>query len=146
MHGTNFPRPMRQLTQLIKETANDCNGRQTSQVYDYLGRVEEELRTKDVNGTQGREILAELNSHLIDRIAEFQSEGSPNPVGQAPTASGDRIEIASELGVSADLRATSHSFFPTSLPSAEWSLARKFGRGPGLFLSNFSAKPCRLVP
>jgi hypothetical protein len=108
-----------------------------AKVDDYLRRMEEELRTKGVNAAQRREILAELKSHLVDRIAEFQAEGSPDPVGQALAALGDPLEIASELAATANLRAASHSFFPTSLLSAAWSMARKFGRGLRLFLFGF---------
>lgn len=98
--------------------------------------MEEDLRTKGVNAAQRREILAEVKSHLVDRIEEFQAEGSPDPVGQA-LALGDPLEIASEWSATANLRAASHSFFPMSSLSAAWSMAHKFGRGLCLFLFGF---------
>jgi len=72
---------------------------------DYLRRMEEQLRTEGVNAAERSEMLAELKSHLIDRIAEFQAEGALDPLGQALAAFGNPIEIASQFAATANLRA-----------------------------------------
>jgi hypothetical protein len=102
---------------------------------DYLHRIEAQLRTRGINAAERSEMLAELKSHLIDRIAEFQAEGSLDPLGQALIALGNPIEIASELAATANLRVASRSFFPARLLAAAWSMARKFGYGLRLFAS-----------
>jgi len=101
---------------------------------DYLHRMEELLRTNGVNAAERSEILAELKSHLIDRIAEFQAQGSRDPLGEALVALGNPIEIVSEFAATANLHAASRSFFPARLLTAAWSMARKFGYGLRLFI------------
>jgi hypothetical protein len=100
---------------------------------DYLYSIEERLRTDGVNGVDRTEVLAELKSHLTDRVAEFQAEGSPDPIGQALAALGDPIEIASEFATTANLRTASHSFFPVRLLTAAWRMTSRFGIGLRLF-------------
>ena len=111
-----------------------ATARRPAKMDEYLQRMEEQLRTEGVNTAERSEMLAELKSHLIDRIAEFQAEGSPDPVGQALAALGNPIEIASEFAATVNLRAASRSFFPARLLSAAWSMTRKFGYGLRLFV------------
>jgi hypothetical protein len=100
---------------------------------DHLHLIDERLRTNGVNAMQRSEMLAELKSHLIDRIAEFEAEGSPDPFGRAVEALGDPIEIVADFTAIANLRAASPSFFPVRLLTAAWTMTSKFGQGLRLF-------------
>jgi hypothetical protein len=102
---------------------------------DYLHQIEAQLETSGVNAAAGTEILAELKSHLADRVIEFQAEGSIDPVGQAIAALGSPSAIGSEFAAISRIRVSARSFSPIRLLSTVWNLCRALGRGFGLFVS-----------
>jgi hypothetical protein len=112
----------------VKMSAQRCEP-----MVDYLRQVEVQLEKNRIDAAARREIISELKSHLIDRIADFQAAGSPDPLGQALVALGNPTEIATEFAATATLRRASRSFFPTVLLLAAWSLGRTFGHSLRLF-------------
>ena len=91
------------------------------------GLIEEYLKTisaglKGIDDAQKHEILAEISSHLSERIAELRAHGEPHPTEQAISSLGDPAELASQFVTEAQ---TSHGI----LSYAPWTLLRRAARG-----------------
>lgn len=102
-------------------------------IVEYLHRIEVQLKSNGIHPAIRNELLTELRSHLLDRVAEFQGNGSPDALGKALALLGDPVEIASEFAAIATVRAAGRSYSPARLLSAAWNLARTFGHGLSLF-------------
>lgn len=88
-------------------------------ISNYLARVKAGL--KSIDEDQQQEILAEIHSHLIDRIEQFKRRGSIRPTEDALAAMGDPDEISVQFVKEAVVRAASRSHFP-------WVLLRAASR------------------
>jgi uncharacterized membrane protein len=85
----------------------------------YLARVKAGL--KRIDQGQQQEILAEIHSHLTDRIEQFKQQGSIRPTEDALAAMGDPDEISVQFAEEDVVRAASRSHFP-------WVLLRAASR------------------
>jgi HAAS domain-containing protein len=99
----------------------------------YLRKIESRLRRQGLSTTAMSEILAELKSHMIDRVAELEQAGAPQPVQQALQAMGDPDTIADEFLGLRKLKLASRSVLPGTLLAAAWRLTVAGGRSLLLF-------------
>lgn len=113
----------------------ELQGKTFVRLADYLREIEAQLEASGVRAAARNDILAEVKSHLADRVAELQAEGSSDPVGQAIAAFGSPVEIASEFAAMASIGTSARSFSPIRLLSAAWHICRVLGRGFGLFVA-----------
>jgi len=106
---------------------------EASSIDQYLRKMESRLRRQGLSATAMSEILAELKSHMIDRVAELQQAGAPEAVQQALQAMGDPDTIADEFAGLRKLRLASRSVLPGTLLAAAWRLTVVGGRSLLLF-------------
>jgi hypothetical protein len=85
----------------------------------YIRRVSTGL--KGMDESQRQEILAEIRSHLEERVQQFASEGSPRPAEAAVEAMGDADNLANQFLGAVQQKRASRSFAP-------WVLLRAAGR------------------
>lgn len=76
----------------------------------YLSRVSSKL--KGISESQKEEIVAEIRSHLVERVQQFSAEGSPSPAEAAVAAMGDADTLASQFLQEERRRQASRSFSP----------------------------------
>lgn len=97
----------------------------------YLATVGAGLKRlgKDKQG----EILAEIRSHLTDRVVQLKQHGSTRPTEDALAAMGDPDEISAQFIEAAVVRSSSHSNFPWVLLRAASRLAFRGLRGALVF-------------
>ena len=107
---------------------------EASSIDQYLRKMESRLRRQGLSATAMSEILAELKSHMIDRVAELQQAGAPQPVQQALQAMGDPDTIADEFAGLRKLKLASRSVLPGTLLAAAWRLTVAGGPQPSLVL------------
>jgi hypothetical protein len=79
-------------------------------ISEYLNRVSSGL--KGIDEAQRQEIVAEIRSHLADRVQQFVAEGSPHPVETALAAMGDPGALALQFTQEMRLQESSRSFVP----------------------------------
>jgi uncharacterized membrane protein len=108
-------------------THDDCS----ELIGKYLATVKAGMKGLDEN--QRREILAEIRSHLTDRIDQLRQQGSTRPTEDALRAMGDANEIAAQFSEAAVVRASAHSNSPWTLLLAASRLASKGLRGALVF-------------
>ncbi|MFN7919401.1 MAG: permease prefix domain 1-containing protein [Bryobacteraceae bacterium] len=101
---------------------------------EYLNRIERGLRGRRIAAPERREILTELEGHLTERIAEFEQQGSPEPVQRAMAAMGDPEAIARQFHDVRRMREASRSASPMKLLAAVGRLALTGVRGLFLFV------------
>jgi uncharacterized membrane protein len=97
----------------------------------YLATVRAGLKRLD-EGQQG-EILAEIRSHLTDRIEQLKQQGSARPTEDALAAMGDPDEISKQFSDAAVVRTSSRSNLPWVLLRAASRLAFTGLRGALVF-------------
>jgi uncharacterized membrane protein len=97
----------------------------------YLATVRTGL--KGLGEGQQAEILAEIRSHLTDRIEQLRQQGSTCPTEDALAAMGDPDEISRQFSETAVVRASSLSNFPWVLLRAASRLALTGLRGARVF-------------
>jgi len=66
-----------------------------SSIQKYLKQVSAGL--KGIDDAQKHEILAEISSHLRERIAELRAHDEPHSIDQAISSLGDPVELASQF-------------------------------------------------
>jgi len=101
-------------------------------ISNYLARVKAGL--KGIDDGQQQEILAEIRSHLTDRIEQLKQQGSGSPTEDALTAMGDPEELSLQFISAAVVRAA-RSNFPWVLLRAASRLVFTGLRGTLVFLA-----------
>jgi len=79
-------------------------------IEEYLKKISAGL--KGIDDAQKHEILAEITSHLSERIAELRAHGEPHPTEQAISSLGDPAELASQFVTEARTAHGIHSYAP----------------------------------
>jgi uncharacterized membrane protein len=105
---------------------------------EYLRQIESRLQKQHLNPAATREILAELKSHLIDRVQELIQAGAASPCAQAIEAMGDPDAIAQEFLSQRSLRIASRSYAPGVLLGAAWKLTKIGSHSFLLFLGGLA--------
>jgi uncharacterized membrane protein len=100
-------------------------------IQDFLRRVANGLRALD--DPEKQDILAEIGSHLCDRVEELRSQGAPHPAEQAVAGLGDPAELAAQFVASAQQRRASRSYAPWILLRAAARIALSGGKGMLVF-------------
>lgn len=108
-------------------THDDCN----ELIGEYLATVKAGIKGLDEN--QRQEILAEIRSHLTDRINQMRQQGSPRPTEDALRAMGDANDISAQFSEAVVVRASAHSNSPWVLLRAASRLALTGLRGALVF-------------
>ena len=90
-----------------------------SSIQEYLKKIS--ARLKGIDDAQKQEILAEISSHLSERITELRGHGDPDPVGQAISSLGDPVDLASQFVAEARTLRGIRSYAP-------WMLLRRAAR------------------
>jgi len=103
-----------------------------SSIQEYLKKISAEL--KGIDDAQKQEILAEINSHLSERIAELRAHGEHHPIDQAISSLGDPVELASQFVTEARTSHGIHSYAPWTLLRRAARAARSGTRGLLIFL------------
>jgi uncharacterized membrane protein len=89
-------------------------------IEEYLKQISAGL--KGIDDAQKHEILAEISSHLSERIAELKAHDEPHPTEQALSSLGDPAELASQFVTEARTSHGIHSYAP-------WTLLHRAARG-----------------
>jgi uncharacterized membrane protein len=103
-----------------------------SLIRQYLVKVSAGL--KQIGELQKKEILAEIDSHLRERIEELRAGGDPHPVERAISGLGDPAALASEFVVEAQTKSGIHRYAPWTLLRKAARLARTGTKGLFIFL------------
>jgi len=103
-----------------------------SLIQQYLVKVSAGL--KQVDEFQKKEILAEIDSHLRERIEELRAGGDPHPVERAISGLGDAAALASQFVVEAQTKSGIQSYAPWTLVGKAARLARTGIKGLFIFL------------
>jgi uncharacterized membrane protein len=111
-------------------TANDDR---SDSIGKYLARVRAGLKGLDEG--QQREILAEIHSHLTDRVEQLKQQGSSHAPEDALAAMGNPDEISRQFSEAAVVRASSRSNLPWVLLRAASRLALTGLRGTLVFIA-----------
>jgi uncharacterized membrane protein len=98
----------------------------------YLVKVSAGL--KQIGEDQKKEILAEIDSHLRERIEELRAESESHPVERAISGLGDPAALASEFVSEARTKGGIHSYAPWTLLRKAARLARTGTKGLFIFL------------
>ena len=98
----------------------------------YLVKVSSGL--KQIGEDQKKEILAEIDSHLRERIEELRAESEPHPIERAISGLGDPAALASEFVAEARTKSGIHSYAPWTLLRKAARLARTGTKGLFIFL------------
>ncbi len=98
----------------------------------YLSQVSGGL--KGINEFQRQEIVAEIRSHLADRVQQFINQGSPRPVEAALAALGDADALALQFTQEVPKQHSSRSFAPWVLLRASARIALTGVKGLVAFL------------
>lgn len=98
----------------------------------YLDQIASGL--KGIDDTQRRDILAEINSHLSDRIAELESAGDALAMEHAVASLGDPTQLAAQFVAEARTRFGIRNYAPWALLRRAASVARTGARGIFIFL------------
>lgn len=85
----------------------------------YLERIATGLGSMD--SVQKKEIVAEIRSHLEDRLSELKAGGDPNAVFRVLRALGDPNELTAQFVTEGRLRSGAKSYVP-------WTLLRRAAR------------------
>ena len=99
----------------------------------YLATVRAGLKGLDED--QQRDILAEIRSHLAERIEQLKQRGSTRPAEDALAAMGSPDQISTQFMDVALVHASSHSSFPWVLLRAASRLAFTGLRGTLVFVA-----------
>ncbi len=118
--------------------------RDDTAVPEYLRKVSAGLR--GIDEAQKQEILAEIGSHLRERVAELEAQGAPDPSKQALSSLGNPADLASQFLTEAQARRGRRSYAPWTLLRSAARLARTGGKGFLLFLIGITGYglPCVL--
>jgi len=103
-----------------------------SLIRQYLVKVSAGL--KQIGELQKKEILAEIDSHLRERIEELRAGGDPHPVERAISGLGEAAALASEFVVEAQTKSGIHGYAPWTLLRKAARLARTGTKGLFIFL------------
>ena len=103
-----------------------------SLIRQYLVKVSAGL--KQIGELQKKEILAEIDSHLRERIEELRAGGDPHPVERAISGLGEAASLASEFVVEAQTKSGIHGYAPWTLLRKAARLARTGTKGLFIFL------------
>lgn len=98
----------------------------------YLNRVASGL--KGMSESQRQEIVAEIRSHLAERMQQFGAGGSPRPAEEAVAAMGDANALARQFALAATQQTASRSFAPWVLLRAAARVALSGMKGLVVFL------------
>ena len=98
----------------------------------YLGRVSAGL--KGISELQRQEIMAEIRSHLAERVQQFAEEGSLQPENAATAAMGDPDELARQFARTVNEQRASRSFAPWVLLRVAAGIAFTGAKGLLTFL------------
>jgi uncharacterized membrane protein len=98
----------------------------------YLVKVSAGL--KQIGEDQKKEILAEIDSHLRERIEELRAESEPHPLERAISGLGDPAALASEFVAETRTKSGIHSYAPWTLLRKAARLARTGTKGLFIFL------------
>jgi HAAS domain-containing protein len=79
------------------------------------------------------DFLAEISSHLSERIAELRAHGEPHPTEQAISSLGDPAELACQFVTEARTSHGIHSYAPWTLLRRAARAARSGTRGFSIF-------------
>ena len=101
-------------------------------IHEYLRHVSAGL--KGMDEAQKQETLAEISSHLSERVAELEAQGTPHPMEQAISSLGDPAELASAFVAVAQAKRGIRSYAPWTLLRSTARIARTGIRGLAVFL------------
>jgi hypothetical protein len=103
----------------------------SAEVAHYLDRVRTGLKQFDESTQQ--EILSEIESHLSERVDEFERTGSQRPVDDALLALGDPTVLGQQFSEVSVQRTESRSFLPWVLLRSAARMMILGGRGFAVF-------------
>jgi uncharacterized membrane protein len=103
-----------------------------SSIQEYLKKLSAGL--KGIDDAQKQEILAEISSHLSERIAELRAHGERHPTEEAISSLGDPIELTSQFVSEARTSRGIRSYAPWTLLRRAARAARSGTRGLLIFL------------
>lgn len=112
-------------------TATALSAEQSS-IQEYLEQISSGL--KGIDDAQKHEILAEISSHLSERIAELRAHGEPHPIDQAISTLGDPAELAFQFVAEDRTSRGIRSYAPWTLLRRAARAARSGTRGLLIFL------------
>jgi hypothetical protein len=104
----------------------------TDPISEYLKRVSTGL--KGLGEVQRQEIVAEIRSHLADRVQQFISQGFPRPVEAALAAMGDADALARQFIQEVHQQKSSRSLAPWTLLRAAARVALTGVHGTAVFM------------
>jgi uncharacterized membrane protein len=102
-----------------------------SLIQHYLDQMASGL--KGIDDTQRQDILAEINSHLGERIAELESAGDARAMEHALGSLGDPTQLAAQFVAEARTRFGIRSYAPWTLLRRAACVARTGARGAFIF-------------
>jgi len=100
-------------------------------IQEYVKRVSNGLT--GIEEAEKQDILAEINSHLSDRIEELRGQGVSHPAEQAFSALGDPAALASQFVAAARQQRASRSYAPWVLLRAAARAASTGAKGMLVF-------------
>lgn len=103
-----------------------------SSIQEYLKNISAHL--KGIDDAQKREILAEISSHLSERITELRAHNDPDPIDQAISNLGDPVDLASQFVTEARTSRGIRSYAPWTLLHSAARAARSGTRRFLIFL------------
>lgn len=102
------------------------------EIQEYLTQISAGL--KGIDEAQKCETLAEIGSHLTERVAELRVQGAPRPIEQAIASLGDPAELASAFVAVARAKRGIRSYAPWSLIRSAARVAKTGVKGLAAFL------------
>jgi len=99
----------------------------------YLAKVSAGL--KNIGEQQKKEILAEIDSHLRERVGELGAENDPHPTERAISGLGGPGRLASEFVAEARTKSGIYSYAPWTLLRRASQVARTSAKGLLIFLT-----------
>jgi uncharacterized membrane protein len=112
---------------MIAATVNSADA-----IANYLKRVQGGLKQFDTSTQQ--EILSEMQTHIRDRVEEFEKSGSPTPIEDALIALGDPSALARQFSEVSVQQTASRSFVPWVLLRAAARMMIVGAKGTTAFL------------
>jgi len=115
----------------------------TELISDYLTRVSTGLKRLDPAAK--RDILAEIQSHISDRVEQLRQQGAMFPERQVLNAMGNPDALSRQFLDEMNLQRTGRTFSPWALLAASWRLALTGLKGLALFIAATTGYSCAIA-
>ncbi len=105
----------------------------TELISEYVSRVATGLRGLDEAAK--RDILAEIESHISDRVEQLRQQGAMSPERQVLGAMGNPDALSRQFMIELNLQRSSRAFAPWALLRASWRFGLTGLKGLALFIA-----------